>query len=291
LPKSFPATEVALATGAGPVRRREVSGGGYATNAAKWRVELEDGREVFVKLALDELAAEWLRDEHRVYAGLQAPFLAELVGWHDGDVTFLVLEDLSGAHWPPPWRHGDIDAVRETLGTVAAAAPPPRLPLLDDWRERLNGWGLVADDPAPLLSTGVCSRAWLDAVLPALHDAAARCELSGDSLIHGDVRSDNLCCRDGRVVLVDWNQACVGNPLLDLVAWLPSLRLEGGPDPWALVEDTGGLAALIAGYFASRAGLPAPPTAPRVRAFQLAQAKVALPWAVRELGLPPILAA
>ena len=46
------------------------------------------------------------------------------------------------------------------------------------------------------------------------------------------------------------------------------------------------LIALTAGYFASRAGLPAPATAPRVRTFQRAQAKVALPWAARELGLP-----
>jgi hypothetical protein len=29
-------------------------------------VELADGRRVFVKHALDELAAGWLRDEHRV---------------------------------------------------------------------------------------------------------------------------------------------------------------------------------------------------------------------------------
>jgi hypothetical protein len=88
--------------------------------------------------------------------------------------------------------------------------------------------------------------------------------------------------------MVDWNVACVGNPLSDLVAWLPSLRLEGGPDPWQVVGDSQGLAPLIAGYFASRAGLPAPATAPRVRPFQRRQAEIALPWAARELGLPSL---
>ena len=73
----------------------------------------------------------------------------------------------------------------------------------------------------------------------------------------------------------------------DIVAWLPSLKLEGGPDPWELVPDSQGFAALLAGFFASRAGLPPPPTAPRVREFQRRQAEVALPWAARELGLPP----
>jgi len=88
------------------------------------------------------------------------------------------------------------------------------------------------------------------------------------------------------VIFVDWNLACAGNPLIDIVAWLPSLRLEGGPEPWELVPDSHGLGALLAGYFASRAGLPTPATAPRVRPFQRAQAEIALPWAARELGLP-----
>ncbi|OLE18854.1 MAG: hypothetical protein AUG88_02720 [Actinobacteria bacterium 13_1_20CM_4_68_12] len=111
--------------------------------------------------------------------------------------------------------------------------------------------------------------------------------LEGEAFLHLDVRSDNLCLKEGRAVLVDWNFAHVGNPLLDIVGWLPSLRLEGGPDPWELVPDSQGLAALLAGYFASRAGLPTPATAPRVREFQRRQAEIALPWAARELGFPP----
>jgi len=113
------------------------------------------------------------------------------------------------------------------------------------------------------------------------------CALAGEAFLHLDVRSDNLCLRDERAVLVDWNLAHVGNPLLDIVCWLPSLKLEGGPDPWELVADSQGFAALLGGFFASRAGLPPPPTAPTVREFQRRQAEVALPWAARELGLPP----
>jgi hypothetical protein len=68
---------------------------------------------------------------------------------------------------------------------------------------------------------------------------------------------------------------------------LPSLRLEGGPEPDQLLPHAHGFAALLAGFFGSRAGLPAPPTAPRVRPFQLAQLRVTLPWAARQLDLPP----
>ena len=285
MPKSFPRAEVAAALGAAPVRWDLVAGGGYAKNTADWRVELDDGRWVFVKAALDDLAAGWLRDEHRVYAAVSAPFLPELVGWRDGERPLLVLEDLSHAHWPPPWRNGEIDAVLATLSVVAATPPPAGMPALEELQDWLDGWSMVAADPEPLLSTGLCSRAWLDAALPRLRQAVADCELSGDDFLHLDVRSDNLCLDDGRVVLVDWNHAHVGNGLLDVVAWLPSLRLEGGPEPWELVPDSGGFAALVAGYFASRAGLSAPPTAPEVRGFQLRQAEVALPWAAQELGL------
>jgi len=179
-----------------------------------------------------------------------------------------------------------IDAVRAALDELHAT-PPPDLPPIAAEREWLNGWELVAEDPEPLLSTGLCSPPWLKAALPSLLETGRSCVLEGEAFLHLDVRSDNLCLKEGRAVLVDWNFAHVGNPLLDIVGWLPSLRLEGGPDPWELVPDSQGLAALLAGYFASRAGLPTPATAPRVREFQRRQAEIALPWAARELGFPP----
>jgi hypothetical protein len=286
LPKSFPRAELTAATGATPLRWESVRGSGYGTNTAKWSVELDDGRRVFVKLALDELASDWLRDEWRIYGSLSAGFLPEVVAWHDtGGTTFLAIEDLADAHWPPPWLPGQVSLVLETLDMVHATTPPCELPALADLREALDGWPIVAADPEPFLSTGVCSREWLAAALPRLAQASSECELAGEALVHLDLRSDNLCIRAGAALFVDWNHACIGNPAIDAVAWAPSLRLEGGPEPWELVPESGGLAALIAGFFAARAGLPAPTSAPAVRVFQRRQAEVALPWAARELGL------
>jgi aminoglycoside phosphotransferase (APT) family kinase protein len=269
------------------VRWEPVRSGGYGTNSAHWRVELADGRAAFVKHALDAVSAGWLRDEHRIYSGVRGSFLPSLLGWHDGEQTLLVLEDLGDAEWPPPWSPVRIDAVLAALDEVHAAPPPDGLASAAQARGRLDGWPDVAADPEPLLSTGLASRGWLERALPALAQASAAAELAGSALLHLDVRSDNLCFRGGDVLFVDWNIACVGNPLLDVVAWLPSLRLEGGPEPWKLVADSCGLAPLVAGFFASRAGLPPPATAPTVREFQRRQAEVALAWAARELGLPP----
>jgi aminoglycoside phosphotransferase (APT) family kinase protein len=92
---------------------------------------------------------------------------------------------------------------------------------------------------------------------------------------------------DGRAVFIDWDLAAVGNPEFDLAFWLPSLRLEDGPDPERVATITPGVVAIVAGFFAWRAGLPDVPQAPRVRHFQLRQLCVALPWAPRALGLPP----
>ena len=289
--KTFPA-EFENAVGARATLRGSVRGSGYGTNTAKWTVELDDGRRVFVKHALDERAAEWLRDEVKIYEAVTAPFLPAFIAFHDAEETFLVIEDLSDAYWPPPWLDDQITIAIATLDEVHATRPPAGLRELEDLRTWLNGWIAVAEDPAPFLSTGLCTPEWLRVALPSLLRASQECELGGDALVHLDFRSDNACFRGDRMFIVDWNLAAIGNPLIDVVAWAPSLRLEGGPEPWQLVPDSAGLSPVIAGFFAGRAGLPPPPTAPTVREFQRAQAAVALPWAARELGLdPPTLSA
>ena len=260
---------------------------GY-TQHERWLVRLEDGTTAFVKASTDAASAEWLRRELLVYGEVEAAFLPRLLVHRDG---LLVLEDLSGAEWPPPWSAGAVDCVVEGLAEIAETAPPDGLVRLEAQRERFDGWADVAADPAPFLSLGLCSRGWLEGALPGLLAASRAAELGGSALVHGDVRSDNLCVRGGRAVFVDWNEACVGNALFDLVCWAPSLAMEGGPAPEEMVGDRAGaaeMAALVASYFAARAGLPAIPTAPGVRALQRAQLEVALPWALRALGLPEL---
>jgi aminoglycoside phosphotransferase (APT) family kinase protein len=139
-----------------------------------------------------------------------------------------------------------------------------------------NDWRLVEADPAPFLSTGLRDAAWLERRLPELVEAADRAPVQGDAVVHCDVRSDNLCIKDGRCVLVDWNHARLANPKYDVAFWAPCLALEHGPEPWTLGVDE--LAPHVAGFFAARAGLPRPAGAPTVRDFQREQARIALEW-------------
>jgi len=283
---------VRRALGTTPIAWRAASGHGAPSNRRSV-VELEGGGSAFVKIAAYDYTADWLRDEYRIYSALDGEsFLPRVLGWDDdGLAPALALEDLSGATWPPPWDAAHVDAVLGTLASVHATPPPERVPPAVESQFGQDAWADVAADPAPFLALGLCSQAWLDEHLPALAGTSATAEIEGTSFLHFDVRSDNLCLRHGGAVLVDWNNACLGNPVLDTASWLPSLEAEGGPAPHAVLPDeTPGLpaiASLLAGYFCSRAGLPPIEQAPHARPLQLAQSRTALPWAARLLGLPP----
>jgi hypothetical protein len=78
------------------------------------------------------------------------------------------------------------------------------------------------------------------AVLASLADPAplaAALRAGGTTLVHGDLRDDNLGFVDGRVVLLDWDIAGEGTPALE-VAWYlchDAWRTEGTRDE--LIED------------------------------------------------------
>jgi hypothetical protein len=274
---------IARAVGSRPVAYRS-RGGGYSS-ADRFSVTLADGRSVFVKSAAEENLAGWLRREHEVYAALEGSFIPRLVGWDDdGERPVLAIEDLSEADWTPRWDEQRIGAVLEALAGIAAAKPPPNTaPVEVSFAGLFGRWEIVADDPAPFLSAGLRSADWLDRSLPAILEAAATAPVGGSALCHLDVRSDNMCFRDGAAVLVDWNWTSFANADLDVAAWLPSLRVEGGPPPWELLPGVPGLAAWLAGVWAAVVGLPPPQTAPTLRAMHRAQLAVALDWHDREL--------
>lgn len=49
------------------------------------------------------------------------------------------------------------------------------------------------------------------------------------TLVHGDFHAGNAALVDGRVVIIDWSDAAIGDPLVDLVTWLAEPGSAGGP--------------------------------------------------------------
>ncbi len=212
------AVAVSRALGSRPVSFTPRAGG-YST-ADRYAVELADGRSVFAKSSATPHLADWLRREHEVYVALAASFMPKLLGWDDdGERATLVIEDLSDADWSVRWDAGRVDAVLEAIGMLAASAPPAGTPTIRELFPDIWGrWETVAADPAPFLGLGLRDARWLERTLPDLLAAVEVAEVEGDALCHYDIRSDNLCFRDGKAILVDWNWCCRANPRADISA-------------------------------------------------------------------------
>jgi hypothetical protein len=256
---------------------------GY-TPAARYLVSNSRDR-AFVKIATTPLTAKLLRQESVAYQRVQGIFMPRLIGWSNDDLEpMLIIEDLSEGLWPPPWHRNLVDAVLEQIAAMHSS--PADLPKFGDaHRPDAGGWAAVAEDPRPFLNLGLASSNWLVRALPKLVEAEGNCRTEGSSLTHFDLRSDNICATGSGVKFVDWSAACLGNPVLDLGFWLPSLCFEGGPQPDELLPDAPEVAAWISGFFAARAGRADIPDAPLVRHVQREQLRTSLPWVTRALRL------
>jgi hypothetical protein len=269
--------------------------GGFSPGVAD-RVRTASGRRAFVKASgvdLNATTVELHRREGRVVAalppGVPAPGLLGV--YDDGRWVALVLRDVPGRHPRTPWEPAELSAVLAALDDLAArCTPAPELSV----------------PPRPLGASEIISggaRAWrrlatadldpwaaanLD-LLTALADEAAPL-LAGDTLVHLDIRADNLLVDPaGRVTIVDWPYATTGPRWLDTLLLALNVRLHGGRDADALlarapvaagVEPRVFTAVLagMAGSFADISRRPPPPGIPTVRAFQRLHAEVLLDW-------------
>ena len=259
-----------------------------------WRgiVKLDDSRTAFVKIGGDSVRRE-RRIQHWLAASGASHIAPQLLDFEERDQAMLVLEDLSGAAWPPPYP-ADTSALFETLADLASVEAPSDLERLEDWSDGSgSGWARVSADPRAFLSLGVCSAGWLEANVDSLIEAENRVDLRGDALVHNDVWSANLCFRDGRAILIDWATAARGNPDLDVAFAILSVLAEGGTTPdRQLLTDEGAWAARMAGHNAVEAALPLPTWArvnSTLRLDQLGDLRVGLAWAARALGLEPVI--
>lgn len=299
----------------GRVVRATRAWGGYGPSPT-FRLRLDDGRRAFFKAATPEIT-EFARIAHhrelRVYqelGDLIGAWSPALLGAFDaGEWRVMLLEDL-GPKSAPPWTPGLARHVVRALGefhaslsgrTVAAWVPrPAQHPAMG---LRPPAWDLTKGDVRRLAALAGRrepeAREWLGTHLPTLAVAARRIDDATfrHSLLHVDVRSDNLRWLGDRLYLFDWPHVGVGPPEFDAAAFAQTVVLDGGPDPETVMtwyadawkvdyEALDASVASIAGYFARNAWLPAIPELPRVRAFQRAQLAVTLRWCARRLELP-----
>jgi len=228
----------------------------------------------------------------RLPAGLPVPRLLWWVDEGPDGWVVLAFEDVEGRHPAQPWRADELRLVLravDTLGqrlTPSPIAAPPASELVCSWQ----GWEQLAASPQPGLD------AWAVAHLDRLValEAGALAELAGDTLLHLDVRADNVLLAGEAVYVVDWPWASLGPAWVDPLFMAPSVEMQGGPPAWEVFAalaasrdaEAGAVAAVLAalaGMFVQRGGLPPPPGLPTLREFQAAQGRVALGWLRRLL--------
>lgn len=252
--------------------------GGY-TLAKRYIVSFDDRSSAFAKIATNEDTANWLRAEHNFYSQSEHDFHPKMLGWKDEkNETFLLLEDLSHAEWSYKWTENRIKSVLEGLKQISSVQPPKNLPSIRKLHSDLFCWELIVNNPSIFVESGLAEKDALRKKLPALKELADSANIEGASLVHMDIRSDNTCFVGNKAVFIDWNHACIGNPKIDTLFWLPSLHLEGGPAPWDFKINEPELLAQILGYFVYNSSLEVPHQGSDLRNFQRKQLEVVYEW-------------
>jgi hypothetical protein len=287
---------------AGEVVEAVVQTSGFSPGAPL-RVRLASGARAFVKAATSEInvqTAEMYRDEARVCE--QFPTLPEvprLLSWFERPPwVVLIFEDVAGAPPTVPWKRPDLVRVLEALADLATRltpAPALGLPTVSaKHADGFDGWSRLARDPDRLRAAD--GDGWLTSHLEQLDRLAQGWSVAaaGNTLLHADIRADQLLLTDERVYLVDWAHACVGASFVDPLLFFPSVVLDGGPTIDELVtlspqtreaEPThlASVASAAASFFIERSTRPPPPGLPTVRDFQRQQGAVLLDWLERQL--------
>ena len=283
-----------------PVVEAVTQPGGFSPGAAA-RLLCADGTRAFVKAVSDEINNDSPRMHRRevVNAGAllpAAPAPRLLASYDDGTWVALLLQDVDGRHPELPWREDElrrvVAAIDELFTDLTPCPVPEASPVGDDWREEFTNWrdAVAAGPPAGI--DPWCAR-HLDR-LAGLESGWADAA-SGDTLLHLDLRADNMLVSADRVWIVDWPWAARGAPAFDLVGFAPSVAMQGGPDPEELLsrhaaaraadpEAIAAVIAAVAGYFTNQSLQPPAPGIPGVRQFQAAQGAVARRWLADRTG-------
>jgi aminoglycoside phosphotransferase (APT) family kinase protein len=280
--------------------------GGFSPGVAA-RLRLADGRRVFLKAISSHPNPDspaMHRREARIAAALPAsvPTPRLLWSYDDGDWVAILFEDIEG--WTPatPWRAEELGRVLSALTQLVESLTPSPIAvetIAERLHEPLQGW-------RTLESAARTKGDRLDSVpdwagrnlerLAALESEWERAS-AGATLLHFDLRADNILLTADRVLVVDWPHASLGAGWMELLQILPSIAMQGGPRPWEIFDshplgrrapdrEVTAVLAAVAGYFVRQSRLPAPPGLPTLRAFQRDQGIPAVEWLMRRTGWP-----
>jgi aminoglycoside phosphotransferase (APT) family kinase protein len=275
-----------------PVVEAESQRGGFTPGFASV-LTCADGSRHFVKAAstaAQRAFAASYREEARKLRALPESVPAPRILWTvDEDWVVLGIEYVESRAPRRPWRADELDLCLDALETVARVLTPAPPGLeLDPIGDELAAW--------PAFWETVRGRH----DLPHADEAAALAAgfarvVTGDTLVHVDVRDDNvLLTTDGRALFCDWNWPAAGAPWLDSLFVLIGPRGDGLDVESVIAsrpllrgvpaDHIDRVLALVTGYFLGSAAEPVPPTSPYLRDVQRWQGEVVWDWLCERRG-------
>jgi hypothetical protein len=279
-----------------------MAGGGFSGGFAA-RVRAESGAELFVKAAGPDrpFSLHACRQEARVNTALPQGVPAPRLEFHADieDWTVLGFEAVDGRAPTLPMSARDLDLMLDAWAQAAAALTPAPQALLD-----LGVSAVPIDDDLRLFTRIAAGEADPIRVPPALQDRIdelAEIEsgideaMEADSVMHFDLRPDNMIVGADRAWICDWNWVQVHATWFDTACFLVAAHGDGHDADalfWAHPTAAGlapdqldtGLAS-ITGYYLSRSVEPPfPDVSPHMRAHQRWSGLAAADWLARRRG-------
>jgi hypothetical protein len=221
--------------------------GGFSS-AHRGIVTLPDGRQVFVKLGVDDPTKKWTKKEIETYRFLQRssyPYIPQLIAYNENETGFALelLSPEAGWNWQDEWTENRLNKTLEAIDALAAIKPvgadkeyfsDEAINESDDgWRPLNESHELQERLMEKLRATG---RDDLAAGLSFAVEAerSGQFKFQRDALVHNDVRADN-CAWNAKlqtVKLVDWNWIQLGDRRVDVAAMLVHVHKTG----WDVTE-------------------------------------------------------
>lgn len=280
-----------------PVASTRTQPGGFSPGLAV-RALCADGTRVFIKAVSAVVNADshrYHQREARILSALdplitnrQLPIPRLRSTATCGPWTALIIEDVDGRQPELPWQPLDIDRVLTALDDLAAVLTPAPVPvpaITDLYADAFTGWRTLARQPSTQLDPWARARLGELASLEQTWAAHA----AGQTLLHTDLRADNLLLTDNRVMVIDWPHACRGASFIDPVLLAASVAAYGGPPPHRVLarsraahaasrEAITAIVCAAAGYYTERALRPPPLGLRAARAHQAVQGQATRQW-------------
>jgi phosphotransferase family enzyme len=223
-----------------------------------------DGRDLFLKAVFPPFHAEPVLT--RLLAERFPDSVPPVIAI-EPDEGWLLVEDI-GSEWvgdvPEPDRPGALGRGAAALVTIQRELAPDvgsiRI-LLDAGAPHRPLAELAASVAAAIGPDGFGLGDPLEAararrVLDAVAAAVTRVEAVGlpESVVHGDFHSGNAALVDDRIVIIDWSDAAISNPAIDLVTWIAwsddkqheiDAAIDGWIEAWSGTVDGNALRAVV----------------------------------------------